>query len=133
MVKQQIELHMPDAKDDSTLFKRLEQIRKTTGAIDQRLIARPPPIAGGLIWSWFWELDAGRDETLNGLARISHRQISEWCAITGNVVRSHEVQILLDMDRARRDAIDTVEKRSLPAEQSNRDMSPALFDALFSN
>jgi hypothetical protein len=131
MVTQQVELHLPDGGNDFTLFRRLDKARKETGAIDPRLLAKSPPPAGELIWSWFWELDAGREETLNGLARISHRQISDWCAITGNVVRDSEVRILLAMDRARREAIEAVEKRSAPATANSRPMTPALFDAIF--
>jgi hypothetical protein len=61
-------------------------------------------MAGEHIWNWFWQLDAGREETLSGLARISHRQIESWRALTGNVVRDHEMQIILAMDRARSEA-----------------------------
>jgi hypothetical protein len=121
-------LHLP-GEDGSTLFKRLDQVRKETGKVDARLVAQPLPLAGEHIWKWFWELDAGREETMNGLARISHSQIAAWCSITGNIVRDHELQILLAMDRARREA--STPKPGLPPGVSDRPMTPELFDAMF--
>lgn len=96
-------MHLPD-DTGSTLFQRLDKERADTGKIDARLVSPPLPLAGEHLWNWFWQLDSGRGDSLNGLARISHGHIAEWSALTGNVVRDHEVQILLAMDRARREA-----------------------------
>jgi hypothetical protein len=89
---------------------------------------------------------------MNGLARISHSQIASWSALTGNVVRDHEVQILLAMDRARREAStpEAIEDRAEPppphmslgqqmrlmwpdnrSKRSSMPMTPQVFDALF--
>lgn len=129
LVERHVDLHMPD-DDGVTLYQSLEKLRIEKGIIDPRLFPPVLPIGGERIWKWFWQLDNGREEGFNGLAKISHTLIASWAATTRTVLRGHEVRILLEMDKARLKASSpkAVEARAV----ANREnLNPDMFDRMF--
>ncbi len=94
------------------------------------------PPGGDLFWQWFNDLNATRSWHMNGPNPISHVEMQAYSRLTGWNLEAHHIAVLRAMDAAfiayfyaKRDKGQNGDKK--PALFSTKDMTPALFDAVF--
>lgn len=58
------------------------------------------PEYGERLWEWFWDISRDRQSGMNGPQPIGPVGIMAWSAVTGNVIRGDEAEILRAMDGA---------------------------------
>ena len=82
----------------------------------------------GPLWELFWDMNRGRQSGVNGWQAIPPTEMRAWAAITGNVLRPDEWQILRDMDA-------TYMKAAMPKSDDDPadrpELTAAAFDAMF--
>lgn len=86
------------------------------------------PYAGLRVWGLFLKLHEQRG-TGFGPCPISYRDMVAFARISGEAIRPWEAEIIRALDR---EFLSVVNKAEKPAEVSSRPMTPALFDAVFS-
>jgi hypothetical protein len=82
----------------------LEKIERQTGRRDPRLDAGPVPEGFGYLWNLFWNLRAGASEGFGG-ARITWADIEAYKRATGADLDAFEIEAVMAMDQALRDAM----------------------------
>lgn len=83
------------------------------------------PAAAERVWGWFWLLDRTRNGNGYAANRITHQDMR---ALAGERPAEWELAAILAMDAVRLDHGASEGEHVV----SERDMSPSLFDALFS-
>jgi hypothetical protein len=57
------------------------------------------------VWTWFWQLNARRQQGMNGPQAITFTEIEAWSRLTGERLLREEITILIRMDDGYRQAL----------------------------
>jgi hypothetical protein len=91
------------------------------------------PYAGQRVWDIFLRLHESRGGGGFGPSPISYEAMEAFSVITGEVLRTWEIEIVRVLDREWMKAVTSKsDTGTSTAPVSTRPMSPALFDAMFS-
>ena len=85
--------------DGTTHRQSLESAERQTGKRSARLDGPDLPDGVAHVWSWFLELNAGRQLGGFGPSRISYVDITAWCALTRREILPSEVTAILLIDQ----------------------------------
>ncbi|MGP2493504.1 phage tail assembly chaperone [Mesorhizobium sp. PUT5] len=82
------------------------------------------------VWQWFWDAHRGRQAGMSGWLPLSAAELLAWAQISGAIVNPEEWQLIRDMDLA---FLQASAKRGdgEGGRQSDEELTPALFDAMF--
>ena len=82
------------------------------------------------MWAWFWQLDYTRNGNGYSANRLTFVDLGHWSTLTGNKPQAWEITALLKMDAERLQMLHSDAENGKDV-VSERELTPALFDALF--
>ncbi len=94
------------------------------------------PAGGEMIWAWFVALSSTRSWHMGGPGAITFCEIAAYRMLTNELIEPRHVEIIRAMDYAWINHVAGMQSRQgdiehKALEHTGRDMSPALFDAVF--